>query len=102
MSDSINKHMTKVEEALYQTKLKSGQDVLNFPMKLNNKISALYNYVAGSETAPNQQAQLAFEELVKLSDVELTAFKVIIDSEIPKLNHLITEKALSLIILSKD
>ncbi len=29
MADSINKGMTKIEEALYQTKAKSQQDVLN-------------------------------------------------------------------------
>ena len=102
MSDSINKQMTKVEEALYQTKLKSGQDVLNFPMKLNNKISVLYNYVDGSEMAPNKQAQEAFDELVKLCDIELMEFKSILDLSIPKLNHLITEKSLPLIMLNKD
>jgi hypothetical protein len=29
MADSINKQMTAVEETLYQTKAKSGQDVMN-------------------------------------------------------------------------
>lgn len=33
--------MTKVEEALYQTKNQSSQDPLNFPIRLNNKLSAL-------------------------------------------------------------
>ncbi len=100
--DSINKQMTKVEEALYQTKLKSSQDVLNFPMQLNNKISSLYNYVNGSETAPNQQAKDAYEELAKLVDVELNKLKVILDVDVVKLNQLITSKALPLIVLKKE
>jgi hypothetical protein len=102
VSDSINKQMTKIEEALYQTKLKSNQDVLNFPMQLNNKISALYNYVDGSETAPNQQAKDAFDELVKLSDIEINKFSVITKVDILKLNQLITGKSLPLIVLKKD
>ncbi len=46
LSDSINKKMTKIEEALYQTKSKSEQDVLNYPIRLNDKISGLYDYSA--------------------------------------------------------
>ena len=33
--------MQKIEEALYQTKNRSGQDPLNFPVRLNNKLAAL-------------------------------------------------------------
>ena len=101
-SDSINKQITQIEEALYQTKLKSGQDILNFPMQLNNKISSLYNYVDDSETAPNKQAQDAYFELEKLADVQLTKFKNVVDTDISNLNQMITAKALPLIILKKE
>ncbi|MEI8136195.1 MAG: glycosyl hydrolase [Bacteroidota bacterium] len=101
-SDSINKQITRVEEALYQTKLKSGQDILNFPMQLNNKISSLYNYIDDSETAPNKQALDAYDELEKLANLQLTKFKNIVDTDISKLNQLITAKALPLIILKKE
>ena len=39
--DTLLKQMTTVEEALYQTKNRSGQDPLNFPIRLNNKLAAL-------------------------------------------------------------
>jgi len=32
--------MTEVEEALIQTKARSGQDVLNYPIRLNNQLVA--------------------------------------------------------------
>jgi hypothetical protein len=38
---SLLKEMTVVEETLYQTKSKSGQDPLNFPIRLNNKLAHL-------------------------------------------------------------
>ena len=100
--DSINKQLTKIEEFLYQTKLKSGQDILNFPMQLNNKISVLYNYVEGSETAPNKQALEAFAEIEKLADIEINKLNTIITNDILQLNKMITEKSLPLIILKKD
>ena len=100
--DSINKQLTKIEEFLYQTKLKSGQDILNYPMQLNNKISVLYNYVEGSETAPNKQALEAFAEIEKLADIEINKLNTIITNDISQLNKMITEKSLPLIILKKD
>ena len=48
LADSINKKMTAIEETLYQTKAKSGQDVLNFPIRLNDKLSGLFD-VANSD-----------------------------------------------------
>lgn len=38
---SLFKELTEVEEALYQTKNRSPQDLLNYPIKLNNRLSAL-------------------------------------------------------------
>ena len=37
----LAKKLTAVEEELYQTKNRSSQDPLNYPIKLNNKIAAL-------------------------------------------------------------
>ena len=39
--NALNKKLTEVEEALYQTKNQSSQDPLNFPIRLNNKLAAL-------------------------------------------------------------
>ncbi len=53
-----------MEEALIQTKAKSGQDVLNFPVRLNNDLVALSGVVGSAETAPTQQS---YEVLTLLS-----------------------------------
>ena len=71
-------------------------------MQLNNKISVLYNYVEGSETAPNKQALEAFAEIEKLADIEINKLNTIITNDISQLNKMITEKSLPLIILKKD
>src|SRR5207253_6208942 len=43
---ALDKKMTVVEEALIQTKAKSGQDVLNYPIRLNNLLVALGGIVS--------------------------------------------------------
>ncbi|MEL4419586.1 hypothetical protein, partial [Shewanella algae] len=71
MSDSIVKQITAVEEALYQTKSKSGQDVLNFPIRLNDKIAGLWGVAASGQNAPTKQAIEAFADLAGQADIQL-------------------------------
>jgi hypothetical protein len=47
--DRLVADLSAVEEALYQVRNRSGQDPLNFPIKLNNKLAALQRSV---ETLP--------------------------------------------------
>ena len=102
LSDSINKRMTKIEEALYQTKAKSGQDVLNFPIRLNDKISGLYTYAASGNAAPTQQVKEAYADLSGQADAELNKLKTVFNVDVPRLNKLIREKQLPVIGVKKD
>lgn len=97
MGDSLNKQMTVVEEALYQTKSKSGQDVLNFPIRLNDKLAGLYGVVASGQTAPSKQAREVYAELAGQCDVQLTKLKTILNTDLKALNKLINEKQLPVI-----
>lgn len=97
MADSINKQMTLVEEALYQTKSKSGQDVLNFPIRLNDKIAGLYGVAASGQNPPSKQAREAFAELGGQADVQLDKLKKIMNTDLKALNKMINEKQLPLI-----
>jgi len=101
-ADSIGKKMTAVEEALYQTKLKSNQDILNYPMRLNDKISGLYNYASSGNNAPTKQVQEAYSELAAQSDAEIAKWKSILQNEIPALNNKIKEMSLPVIGLRKE
>jgi hypothetical protein len=85
-ADSLSKKMTEIEDAIYQTKLKSAQDILNYPIKLNDKIADLYHYAESGKTAPTKQVLEAFAELSALADVEINKWEAILKTEIPKLN----------------
>ena len=95
--DTINKQLTAIEEALYQTKAKSGQDVLNYPIRLNDKISALFNYAASGMNAPTQQVKEAYAELAGLADIELKKLKNLMDKDVSELNKMIRDKAIPVI-----
>lgn len=102
LSDTIQKKLTKIEEELYQTKLKSGQDILNYPMKLNDRISGLYNYASSGNTAPNKQVKDAFLELKTLADEQLKLFQSVIEKDVVELNMKIKSSDLPVIGIVKN
>jgi len=97
LADTINKKITAVEEALYQTKAKSGQDVLNFPIRLNDKISGIYDFAASGNNPPSQQAIESFGYLSGEADKQLTILKQVMQNEVKRFNQLIYEKKLPVI-----
>jgi hypothetical protein len=85
MMDSL----TFRENEIYQTRNQSGQDPLNYPIKLNNKIAALSGVVGAGEYRPTRQARDAFTRLSGELDAELAAVKVTLDSSLPALNAIL-------------
>jgi photosystem II stability/assembly factor-like uncharacterized protein len=79
---SLDKKMTEVEEALIQTKAKSGQDVLNFPIRLNNQLVALGGVVGSAASAPTQQSYEVFDMLAKSVDEQLAKWKTIVSTDV--------------------
>ncbi len=100
--DTINKQLTAIEEALYQTKAKSGQDVLNYPIRLNDKISGLYDYAASGYNAPTRQVKEAYNDLSAKADIQLNKLKKVMADDVVQLNQLIREKAVPVIGAKKE
>lgn len=97
LSDSIIARLTAVEEALYQTKSKSSEDMLNYPIRLNDKLSGVYNTASGSGRAPNRQVREVFADLTAKADVQLNKLKDVYKTDITRLNKLIYEKQVPVI-----
>ena len=95
----INKKITVVEETLYQTKSKSGQDVLNFPIRLNDKLSGVFDAANSGYAAPSKQVKEVYAELAKQIDAELLKFKNIKDVDLKEFNELIRVKAVPVIVV---
>jgi hypothetical protein len=97
MADSINKMMTQIEETLYQTKAKSGQDVLNYPIRLNDKLSGVFDVANSGNFPPSRQAREVYNALAAEIDVQLAKLKNIKEKDIPAFNELIRQKSLPVI-----
>ncbi|HWJ30607.1 MAG TPA: hypothetical protein VNS32_29005, partial [Flavisolibacter sp.] len=97
MADSINKQLTAIEETLYQTKAKSGQDVLNYPIRLNDKLSGVFDAASSGNFAPSKQVRDVFSDLSAQVDVQLNKLNIIKQKDIPAFNELIRQKALPVI-----
>ncbi len=89
---SLDKKMTEVEEALIQTKAKSGQDVLNFPIRLNNQLAALGGVVGSADSAPTQQSYEVFEMLSKAIDEQLAKWKNIVATDVKSYNDMVKQQ----------
>ena len=100
--DTVNKQMTAVEDALHQTKAKSGQDVLNYPIRLDDKLSSIYNASSAGQSGLSRQTKEAYAELVPLIDEQLNKLKKIMSEDVAKLNQLIHEKTLPVIGVKKE
>ena len=87
----ILNEITKIEEQLYQTKNRSNQDPLNFPIKLNNRLSSLATMNSFGDYKPTDQSVALRDELVKLIDAELNKFYSIEKDKIPQFNQMVLD-----------
>jgi hypothetical protein len=97
MADSINKQLTSIEEILYQTKSKSGQDVLNYPIRLNDKLSGVFDAANSGNFAPSKQVREVYNDLASQIDAQIARLNAIKQKDIPAFNELIRQKALPVI-----
>jgi photosystem II stability/assembly factor-like uncharacterized protein len=86
-AEAFVKAISAVEEEIYQVRNRSGQDPLNYPIKLNNRIAALIGVVQGSPFRPTDQAVAVFEELSRLLDAELARLSSALSRELAALNN---------------
>jgi photosystem II stability/assembly factor-like uncharacterized protein len=89
VAEGMMKSLTSAEQEAYQVRNESGQDPLNFPIKLNNEIAGVASYVSQGEYRPTKQSYEVFTLLSKELDVHLKAIKSAMDADLPKLNAIL-------------
>lgn len=95
LAKTILEDMKKIEETLYQTKNKSGQDPLNYPIRLNNKLGALAGEADGSDYKPTGQVKAVHQEITGKIDEQLQFLNKVFTDKIPKFNELIKQKQIN-------
>jgi len=91
--------LISVEDVLIQSKSKSGQDPLNYPILLDNKIAALAGIVASSDSRPTDQSYDVFKELSAMADEQLAKLKKIMEKDLPDFNDVVKKAKIPAIII---
>jgi|AntRauTorcE11897_2_1112592.scaffolds.fasta_scaffold02357_1 photosystem II stability/assembly factor-like uncharacterized protein len=84
-AQAILDQFSDIESALMQTKAESYQDVLNYPIKLNNKLAALANTVGTGDNRPTEQQYGVYEDLANQVDGQLVKLNAILEGEFARI-----------------
>ena len=88
----LAKKLTIVENELYQTKNQSGQDPLNYPIKLNNKLAALAGVVGATDISPTSQSGMVYEDLASKTNTQLTQMERLLKDDLALFNKLVRDQ----------
>ncbi|MEO9871249.1 WD40/YVTN/BNR-like repeat-containing protein [Ekhidna sp.] len=91
LGKGIIKEMSEIEKALYQTKNESGQDPLNFPIRLNNKLGHLASLSGMGNFKPTDSSLAFYDEVTANIDEQLKALSEIFDSRIKEFNQAVKD-----------
>ncbi|MFT6502796.1 MAG: photosystem II stability/assembly factor-like uncharacterized protein [Crocinitomicaceae bacterium] len=100
--ERLDSLMTDIEKVLYQTKLESNQDMLNYPIRLNNKLAHVASLASMGIYRPTDQMIAVKVEITKAIDVELKKWYIIKDEALSKYNELIRTQKVNAIQIGKD
>ena len=92
---ALQEQLSDIEKALYQTKNRSGQDPLNFPIKLTDKLGGLNSLTRRGDFPPTDQAIVVKDELTKKINQHLDAFNTILSDEVKAFNTAFNAKQLN-------
>jgi len=89
LSKSLTDSIGSVEDSVYQTRNKSGEDPLNFPVRLNNQIAALLGFVQSGDRRPPPQAYQVFEAVSPKLDTQLGRYEKSVKLYLDKINTML-------------
>ncbi len=95
----LKQKLSSAEDVLIQSKSKSRQDPLNYPIRLDNKIAALAGIVSSADARPTDQSYEVFKELSAKADEQLTKLKDILKKDLPDFNKLVKKAEIPAIII---
>ena len=101
LGDSLTTKLSTVEEEIYQVRNQSGQDPLNFPIKLNNRLASLMGVVTRGDSRPQGNAAPIFGDLKVELKVQTDRMQKIEDKDLAALNELLKKLGLEQISTTK-
>jgi len=84
---SLKEMLSSIEKNLYQTKMESRQDPLNFPISLNDKLAGVMSLAGFGDHAPSESALAVRDELVTAIDAQLKALDKVFNEDLVRFNQ---------------
>ena len=98
----LDAKLTAVEDVLIQSKSKSNEDPLNYPVKLNNRMAELVSVIESAPSAPTQQSYEVFQMLSSQMDEQLAKWKEILGTDVPAFNDLVKKQDIPAVLLPAE
>lgn len=95
--DRIDSALVNIEGELYQTKSKSNQDPINYPIKLTNKLAHLIALYEHGQYPPTDQAEQYLKEIDNLIEIQLNAYHSILQNELKQFNFMLRHQEMDFI-----
>jgi hypothetical protein len=84
--DKLTTNLSDVEDDIYQVKNRSGQDPLNFPIKINNRLANLQRVVSSADGRPIANAPVLFAEYTKQLSVQMGRLQQVVNTDLAAFN----------------
>jgi seryl-tRNA synthetase len=97
----IIQKLQDIEDVLIQSKSKSGQDPLNYPIMLDNKIAALASVVGMADARPTGQSYQVFRELSSQADTQIGQLNLLLKRDIPDFNAMVRNADIPAVLIKK-
>jgi len=101
-ADALEKKMTPIEEAMFNAKIKSSEDSLNYPLKLDAKYIALASAVESADAAPTQPCYELLETLEPQLDAQLSQWHDIVKKDVAALEELTRKNNIPVIFIQPE
>ena len=101
VAKKMNDKLKAVEEEIIQVKIKAGQDALNYPIKLNDKIAGLSGVAGGADAKPTKQTYDVYADLAGKIDSLLVKYKAAVGTDLVAFNTLVRSLDVPAIILKQ-
>lgn len=95
IGDLVTRKLSVVEEAIYQVRNRSGQDPLNFPIKINNRLASLRRSVETGDAAPTDASREVFKTLSAELQAQLDELGAITKGDLANFNKAAREQKLA-------
>ena len=82
----LTANLSDVEDDIYQVKNQSGQDPLNFPIKINNRLANLLRVVTTGDGRPIANAPVLLGEYSRLLAVQTARLRRVLDTDLVAFN----------------